>query len=83
MRMVSACLWILLFVTGGPLRAQVPDNLASPKRFRALRLASTDPNFKNADYRRIAPGATIELGKIEGTGRLTHLWFTIASKSPD
>ena len=61
--------------------AQVPLDLAARKPFRALRLASTDPKFKNADYRRIAPGETLELGKIEGHGRITHMWFTIAAKS--
>jgi hypothetical protein len=66
-----------------PAWSQVPESLANPKNFRALRIASTDPKFKNADYRRIAPGQTIELGKIEGHGRITHIWFTIAAKSPD
>jgi len=66
-----------------PLNGQVPANLAAKKDFRAFRLASTDPNFKNADYRPIAPGATLELGKIEGAGRITHMWFTIAASSAD
>src|SRR5262249_39733793 len=66
-----------------PLKAQLPANLANKKDFRALRLASTDPKFKNADYRRIAPGQTLDLGKIEGHGRITHIWFTIAAESTD
>jgi hypothetical protein len=63
-------------------RAQVPEDLPAAKPFRALRLSSTDPKFKNADYRRIEPGATLELGRIEGAGRITHMWFTIAASSP-
>ena len=63
------------------LHAQVPGDLAQPKTFRAYRLSSTDPKFKNADYRPIAPGATLELGQIEGQGRITHIWFTIGAKS--
>src|SRR5947209_16263436 len=66
-----------------PAHAQVPANLAEKKDFRALRLASTDPKFKNADFRRIPPGQTLELGKIEGHGRITHIWFTIAADSID
>jgi hypothetical protein len=65
------------------LHAQVPEDLAQSKAFRAFRLASTDPNLHNADYRTIAPGATLELGRIEGHGRITHMWFTIAGKSED
>jgi hypothetical protein len=73
-----------LLAAAGTLCAQVPpEDLAQKKDFWALRLSSTDPQFKNADYRRIAPGATLELGKVEGAGRLTHLWFTINSPSPD
>jgi hypothetical protein len=65
------------------LSAQVPENLAQPKAFRAFRLASTDPNFRNGDSRHIAPGATLELGRIEGRGRITHMWFTISARSKD
>ena len=65
------------------LKAQVPEDLAQPKPFRAFRIASTDPKHHNADSRPIAPGATLELGRIEGQGRITHIWFTIAAKSED
>jgi hypothetical protein len=74
---------VVLLGAAIPLIAQVPDDLAEPKDFRALRIASTDPKFKNADFRRIEPGATLELGRIEGRGRITHMWFTINSKSAD
>jgi hypothetical protein len=73
----------VLLAAAVPLAAQVPEDLPGAKPFRALRLASTDPNFKNADFRRIEPGKTLELGTIEGKGRITHMWFTIASKSKD
>jgi hypothetical protein len=76
--------WFLLpLVATTPARAQALQELADPKDFRALRIASTDPKFKNADYRRIPPGDTLVLGEISGHGRITHMWFTIASKSPD
>jgi hypothetical protein len=78
----QSCLALLALLAAWPLPlpAQVPEDLADPKPFRALRLASTDPKFKNADYRRIAPGETLELGKIEGSGRITHMWFTINAR---
>ena len=74
---------VLLLAATAPLRAQVPLDLADKKDFRALRLSSTDPKFKNADFRHIAPGQTLELGKFDGHGRITHIWFTIAAASPD
>jgi hypothetical protein len=74
---------LLFFALSHPISAQVPEDLAERKDFRALRIASTDPKFKNADFRRIEPGATLELGRIEGRGRITHMWFTINSKSAD
>jgi hypothetical protein len=85
MRLPLCCIgcWFLLLGAGLPLRAQVAEDLADKKDFRALRLASTDPKFRNADYRRIEPGKVLELGKIEGHGRITHIWFTIAANSAD
>ena len=53
---------VFLFGVANPLHAQVPDDLPERKDFRALRIASTDPKFKNADFRRIEPGATLEFG---------------------
>ena len=82
MTRATLCLALLLAAVT-PLQAQVPQDLARPKPFRALRLASTDPNGRNADCRRIGPGETLPLGQIEGAGRITHMWFTIASRSPD
>ena len=79
---LTVCL-VFLSASATALTAQVPEDLAEPKKFRALRLSSTDPNFHNGDSRPIAPGATLELGRIEGHGRITHIWFTIAGKSPD
>jgi len=75
--------FLLALLAAAPLRAQVPQDLAQPKKFRAYRLSSTDPKHQNADYRKIAPGATLELGQIAGHGRITHLWFTIAARSED
>ena len=65
------------------LNAQVPETLAQPEAFRAYRMASTDPRLNNGDARPIAPGATLELGRVKGHGRITHAWFTISGKSED
>ncbi len=85
--MRTHCARVIMFAlfaaSVAPLRAQVPENLAQPKAFRAYRLSSADPKSKNADSRPIAPGATLDLGRIEGHGRITHIWFTIAGKSED
>jgi hypothetical protein len=69
--------------TGHALPGQVPADLDAKKEFRALRFASTDSHFKNADYRQIPPGETLELGRTEGSGRIVHMWFTIASRSAE
>ncbi|MGO8750933.1 MAG: glycoside hydrolase family 172 protein [Thermoguttaceae bacterium] len=82
-KLFLAGLLALLTATAASLYAQVPENLANPKPFRAFRLASTDPKFHNGDSRFIAPGARLDLGRIEGSGRITHVWFTIAGKSSD
>lgn len=85
MKAVRGSGWCLLLglAATAPLGAQVPEDLAARKEFRALRLSSTDPKFHNADYRPIAPGQTLELGTARGHGRLTHLWFTIDAVSGD
>jgi hypothetical protein len=62
---------------------QVPDDLASPKTFKAGRASSTDPKGKNGDARPIAPGETLTLADIKGNGRFTHLWMTISAQSPN
>lgn len=63
--------------------AQVPSDFANRKDFKAFKISSADPTGKNADARRIEPGATLTLADIKGTGRFTHLWMTIAAQDPD
>ncbi|HEV3263359.1 MAG TPA: glycoside hydrolase family 172 protein [Gemmataceae bacterium] len=79
----SGCALGLLLAMACACHAQVPANLAQKKNFRALRLSSTDPKFKNGDWRHIEPKGTLELGSIDGHGRITHMWFTINAKSAD
>ena len=63
--------------------AQVPADLASKKDFSAGRASSTDPNGRNGDSRSINPGQSLTLMDVNGSGRITHIWFTIASPSPE
>lgn len=63
--------------------AQELENIAAKKDFKAYRASSADLTGKNADARGIAPGATLTLADIQGNGRFTHLWMTIAAESPD
>jgi hypothetical protein len=63
--------------------AQVPDDLANKKDFSALRESSASPTGKNDDYRPMEPGQTLTVADIKGSGRITHIWFTISAQSPD
>ncbi len=59
------------------------EELASEKNFTVHRISSADPEHKNSDRRPIEPGETLELGQIDGPGKITHMWFTIWADSPD
>jgi hypothetical protein len=63
--------------------AQVPSDLPDTKEFKAFRFSSTDPNLHNADSRPMKPGETVTVADIKGSGRFTHIWFTIAAQDPD
>jgi hypothetical protein len=71
------------FVFALPAPAQVPQDLANKKEFRSFRSSSTDPKLRNGDSRPIEPGQTITVADAKGSGRFTHLWFTIADEDPD
>ena len=63
--------------------AQVPQDLANKKDFRAGRSSSTDPKLRNGDARHMNPGETLTVADVKGSGQFTHLWFTIAAKDED
>jgi len=63
--------------------AQVPDDLAGKKDFKAFKSSSAALDGKNGDARHIDPGQVLTLSDIHGNGRMTHLWITIAAQSPD
>jgi hypothetical protein len=64
-------------------RAADLEGLGNEMTFTAHRLSSADPAHKNSDRRPIDPGQTLELGEIQGAGKMTHMWFTIWADSPD
>ncbi len=68
-----------------PLNSQAAtlDGLNNEMTFTAHRLSSADPEHKNSDRRPIEPGQTLEIGEIQGAGKVTHMWFTIWADSPD
>ena len=46
------------------------------------RSSSADPTGANADFRRVAPGATQTVLDTDGPGEVSHIWFTIADSEP-
>lgn len=64
---------------GSPL-----SGLETLKDFKTMRSSSCDPDWKdgNADARGIEPGATLEVADLEGPGKITHIWCTIAHRDP-
>jgi hypothetical protein len=79
----------LMLITLSPAVSQMPlgsplDGLEQLKEFQTMRVSSCDPNWQNgnADNRPINPGETRTLAEIEGPGKITHIWFTIAHDVP-
>jgi len=64
---------------GGPL-----SGLEKLRQGRRERVSSADPDWwnGNADARPIAPGETLTVAELQGPGKITHLWFTIAAEDP-
>jgi hypothetical protein len=77
------CVGLALLASLRIASSQVPSDLADKKDFDAHRSSSTDPNLHNADYRPMQPGQTLTVADIKGSGRFTHIWFTIAADDPD
>lgn len=81
---------VLLAAAAGLASAQIPagggllDGLETLRDFDPQRASSSDPNWRdgNGDNRPIAPGETITLAELEGPGRISHIWFTIAHDVP-
>ena len=73
----------LLSILGAVAQAQVPQDLANKKDFKAYKVSSADLSGGNGDARPIKSGETLQVADIKGAGRLTHIWFTIAAEDKD
>jgi hypothetical protein len=58
-----------------------PD-LTMQQTYQLHRASSADPTGANADFRRVAPGATETVLDADGPGAISHIWFTIADAEP-
>lgn len=65
--------------TVGPIA--LPPYARLPQH-KTLKQSTFDRTGGNADARKIAPNATLEVFQAEGPGIVTHIWFTIAAPSP-
>jgi hypothetical protein len=57
--------------------------LARLRDFERHRLSSYDRSGGNRDFVLVAPGARVELGRIEGAGCVKHLWATTMAIPPE
>jgi hypothetical protein len=67
---------------GGAPHAVLPA-YARAQNYRSLKQSTWDRSGGNDDYRRIDPGGTQEVFNAQGPGVITHVWFTIAARSPN
>jgi hypothetical protein len=56
-----------------------PD-LTHQQTYTAHRASSADLSGKNADARKVEPGATLTVLDTDGPGAVSHLWFTISAR---
>jgi hypothetical protein len=82
-RLGAAIVLLGVCAAAGIAQGGVLDDLPLLKDYKAKRISSNDPTGGNADAWRIDPGQTATLAQIEGSGCITHIWFTIASGEPE
>jgi Protein of unknown function (DUF2961) len=79
---------IVLLLISSPLlllaQGALPSlsDLPRAKDYVEKRSSSYDRSGGNADARSIAPNETLTLLDDSGPGRITHIWFTVASEDP-
>jgi hypothetical protein len=74
---------VLFFLGAGsiPAQAQIPSwqvDATVQQTYSQHRSSSADPAGGNADFRKVAPGATDTVLDADGPGEISHIWFTIA-----
>ncbi len=70
---------LLLFAALAPAQ---PPPIDQPRPYRAARASSYRTDGGNRDWVSIDPKAARVLARLEGAGRIVHMWFTIASAEP-
>jgi len=68
-----------LFAQSCSASAESLFTLTQPHDYAQKRVSSYDRTGGNADFRPLAPGATLDLLDAAGPGIITHIWITIAS----
>jgi hypothetical protein len=58
-------------------------DLPSTKKWKSRMLSSTDTSGGNHDFISVAPGESVKLGKIDGGGWISRMWFTLMCPDPD
>ena len=83
--MKRCALLLSLSAFAGFAHAQTPGwqpDLTVQQTYILHRASSADPTGANADFRRVAPGATETVLDVDGPGQISHIWFTIADSEP-
>jgi hypothetical protein len=66
-----------------PAEALALPRYARVQSHRSLKQSSFDRTGGNRDSWNIAPGQTQEIFRSDAPGAITHIWFTIAARSPN
>jgi hypothetical protein len=56
------------------------DSIYKAKNWKTKQISSHDPSNGNADYVKVDPGEKRKLGKVNGSGVISRVWFAINSE---
>ncbi|MHB8302433.1 MAG: glycoside hydrolase family 172 protein [Acidobacteriaceae bacterium] len=79
---------LAFFVVGSCIAASAqsfgwqPD-VTRQQTYTQHRASSTDPKDANADWRSVAPAATVTVLDADGPGTISHIWLTLADPDPN
>lgn len=79
MKRLTVVISIIVGITGGAYAqsASWQPDLTRQQTYVQHRASSSDPTGANADFRVVAPGATLTVLDVDGPGTISHIWFTI------
>lgn len=78
---VLALVAVLTLAANAQSQSWQPD-LTRQQTYVQHRASSSDPTGANADFRVVAPGATLTVLNVSGPGEISHIWFTINDNEP-